>query len=165
MEDLTSLFDISKQIVDIIKQNYSYDVGPDSKLTNFTWNIEWQNEIYQLQLHLPKEWYWVEHGRNPSQKMPPVSAIEQWITAKRLVPHANSKGKVPSTRGLAFAIAKKIQKEGFYSPNHQGKHTLEDSLYEAGPLIDSLCITISDMLNKEVAADLTSIFDGLNSFK
>lgn len=164
MIDITSLYDISKKIVEIYKENLRKDnMLTTGALYNFTWNVEYNGEIFQLQLNLPKEWYFVEHGRKPSAKMPPVSAIENWIKVRRLVPRAKN-GKVPSTRGFAFAIAKKIQKEGFYSPNHTGKHTLERSLKEAEPYIEELCSTITNILNREVNQDLVTIFDGLKTF-
>ena len=45
-------------------------------------------------------------GRPPSSKMPPISAIKKWIEDKRIIPED---GNVTS---LAWAIAKKIQREG-----------------------------------------------------
>jgi len=47
-------------------------------------------------------------GRPPSQKMPPIEALKQWIIDKGLV----SGMKASSVTSFAWAIAKKIQKEG-----------------------------------------------------
>ena len=164
MIDVTSLYDISKQIVDIVKGNYIKDgMLPQGKLANFSWNVDFNGTLFQLQFMMPPEWKWVEIGRKPSAKMPPVDAIEQWIRVRRLVPRAKN-GKTPTTRGLAFAIAKKIQREGFYSPGHQGKHTIERSMEEAQPYIMELCNKMTEMMNKEVTGDLIQIFDGLSSF-
>lgn len=162
--DITSLFDVSKQIADLIRQNYLKEgMMPQGKLANFTWTVLYENNMYQLQLSLPKEWYWVEFGRNPSTKMPPVSAIEQWIVARQLVPKAKN-GKVPSIKSTAFAIAKKIQREGFYSPNHQGKHVIEKSLNEADPLVEKLCSIITEKMNAQVNKEIVSVFEDLKSF-
>ena len=163
--DITSLFDTSQQIVEIIRGNYIKEgMLPDGKLVNFTWTVAYDNNLYQLQLTMPPEWKWVELGRRPSTKMPPVNAIENWIKVKRLVPRAKN-GKAPSTKSLAFAISKKIQKEGFYSPNHQGKHVIEKSLKEAEPLVVQLCNLITNKLNDNVNKDIVTIFEGLNSFQ
>lgn len=163
--DITSLFDVSKQIVELIKQKYvSEGMLPQGRLASFSWNVAFENNVYQLQLMLPPEWYWVEFGRRPSQKMPPVSAIENWIRVRQLVPHGRN-GKTLTTRGLAFAIAKKIQKEGFYSPNHQGKHVIEKSLNSADPMITQLCNLITEKMNSTVKSDIVTVFEGLNSFK
>ena len=162
--DITSLFDISKQIADLYRENLLKDgMLETGKLYNFTWNVEFNGEIFQLQFNLPKEWYFVEHGRNPSQKMPPVDSIEQWIRIKKIVPRAKN-GKVPSTRSLAFAISKKIQKKGFYDPNHQGKNTLQRTLQDSSDYIKELANKISSLLSKEVSKDLVSIFDGMENF-
>lgn len=162
--DVTSLFDAAKEIVDVIRENYIKEgMSPQGKLANFTWTVNFNNNLFQLQLTLPPEWKWVEFGRNPSQKMPPVSAIEQWIQTKRLAPKAVN-GQTPSTRSRAFAIAKKIQKEGFYSPNHQGKHVLENSLNELQPEIEKLCNLIISKLEDGVNKEISSLFNGLKSF-
>lgn len=163
--DITSLFDTSKQIVDIVRANYLKEgMPPTGKLANFTWTVDYNNNLYQLQLTLPPEWKWVELGRRPSAKMPPVTAIESWIHIKQLVPKGKN-GKVPTTKQMAFAIAKKIQKEGFYSPNHQGKHVIEKSLQEAEPIIVELCNLITIKFNDSINKEIVTIFDGLDSFK
>lgn len=176
--DLTGLFDasnnagavesvykISEQIVEIIRSNYLEEgMLPQGKLANFTWNFSYDNNLFQLQLMLPQEWKWVELGRRPSAKMPPVTAIESWIHIRQLVPRGKN-GKVPTTRQMAFAIAKKIQREGFYSPNHQGKHVIEKSLHEAEPEIVHLCNLITNKFSTLINEDIVSIFDGLDSFQ
>ena len=163
--DITSLFDTSKQIVDIIRSNYIKEgMMQQGKLANFTWTVAFDNNLYQLQLMLPPEWKWVELGRRPSAKMPPVSAIENWIKVRQLVPQGRN-GKVPTTKQMAFAIAKKIQREGFYSPNHQGKHVIEKSMNEADPFITQLCNLITNKMNSTVRSDIVTVFEGLNNFK
>lgn len=164
MQDFTSIFDISQKIVDLYKENLLH-AGMETRgqLYNFKWNVDFNGQIYQLIFKLPPEWQWVEYGRRPSAKMPPVDAIMNWITVKKLVPRARN-GKVPTTKSLAFAIAKKIQKEGFYSPGHHGKFPLQKSLQEGTPYIQELANEISKLLMKEVKEDVIKIFDGLKTF-
>ena len=164
MQDFTSIFDISQKIVDLYKENL-LQAGMEARgqLYNFKWNVNFNGQIYQLVFKLPPEWYWVENGRRPSAKMPPIDAIMNWITVKKLVPKARN-GKVPTTRGLAFAIAKKIQREGFYSPGHHGKFPLQKSLQQGAPYIQELADEISKLLMKEVKEDVIKIFDGLKTF-
>ena len=167
--DITSLFDVSKQIADLIRQNYLKEkISPNGKLANFTWNVSYDGDLYQLQLMLPPEWYWVEFGRRPSQKMPPVDKIEEWVKnnlgTKKLVPKG-SKDIKRNPKQIAFAIAKKIQREGFYSPNHHGLHVIEKSLKEADPLIAQLCNMITEKLNSKVRQDVVTVFEDLKSFK
>lgn len=164
--NITNLYDAALKIINTIKENYKHDVGPDSALTNFTWDVEFNDNTFSLILHLPREWYWVEHGRNPSDKMPPVSAIRQWIEVKRLVPK-NFMG-VPMEKAktsMAWAIAKKIQDKGYYSPGHHGKHTIEDSMYESQEYINDLALEITKMVGQEVTDDLIHIADGMKNIK
>lgn len=169
--DITSLFDVSKQIADLIRQNYLKEgMMQQGKLANFTWTVAFENSIYQLQLMLPPEWYWVEFGRRPSQKMPPVDKIEEWVKTHlgttRLVPRGvNGKNVTRNTKQIAFAIAKKIKREGFYSPGHQGKHVIEKSLQEADPLITQLCNLITNKMNSTVRSDIVTVFEGLDNFE
>ena len=167
--DITSIYDVSKKIIDIIKQNYSNALSPNSKLANFNWNVEWQDGIYSLNLILPTEWYWVEHGRKPSTKMPPVSKIEEWVKTHlgttRLVPRGvNGKSVTRNTKQIAFAISKKIQREGFYSPGHQGKHIIEKSLNESSSIILEISRIITNKLSAVVNEEILTIFDDLDSF-
>ena len=55
--------------------------------------------------------------------MPPIDAIEGWVKIKPVVPNAIN-GKVPSSRQLAFLIARKIGREGI-----PAKRPLEATLY------------------------------------
>lgn len=161
MQDFTSIFDISQKIVDLYKENLlQAKIDERGQLYNFKWTVDFNGQIYQLIFKLPPEWYWVENGRKPSAKMPPVDAIMKWLTVQRWTPKARN-GKVPSTRGLAFAIAKKIQREGFYSPGHHGKFPLQKSLQEAAPYVQELADEISKLLNKPITEDLIHIADGM----
>ena len=186
--DLTQLFDasvsqdaikdiytVSKEIVDLIRRNYlSEGMSPQGKLANFDSVINYDGNLYQLQLMLPPEWKWVEYGRYPGPvNRKGIESIEQWINIKGLVPQARN-GKIPSTKSLAFAIAKKIQKVGYYTPSGatsiptfgaaRGKHVLEKSLNESETLIIQLCNLITEKINKGVNKDIIKIFDGLESF-
>lgn len=186
--DLTQLFDasvsqdaikdiytVSKEIVDLIRRNYlSEGMSPQGKLANFDSVISYDGNLYQLQLMLPLEWKWVEYGRYPGPvNRKGIESIEQWINIKGLVPKAKNE-KIPSTKSLAFAIAKKIQKVGYYTPSGatsipafgaaRGKHILEKSLNESETLIIQLCNLITEKINKSVGKEIMKIFDGLESF-
>lgn len=108
--DVTSLFEISRQIVEIVKKNYVQDgMLPTGRLVNFEWNVDFNGELFQLQFYLPKEWKWVELGRRPSDKMPPVSAIEQWITVRKIVPQAKN-GRYLQQEALHLQLQRKYRK-------------------------------------------------------
>ena len=71
----------------------------------------------EVSLHLPSYWYYIEHGRGPG-KFPPIEAIQNWMTAKHIVPREDR--TVPQ---VSYLIARKIAKEGT-----QGKHAAEGTI-------------------------------------
>lgn len=162
--DFTSVYDVSKQIVDIVKQNYAKEISSNSKLAQFTWNVEFENSIYQLVFHLPPEWYWVEYGRRPGPVgRKGLESIMQWMEVRGMV-QRGSNNKIPQK---VWAVAKKIEKKGFYGRNgeHHGKHILMKSINEADYLIKEICDIITMKLNGEVRTKIIDIFSDLNSFK
>lgn len=55
---------------------------------------------------------YIESGRRAGAKMPPISAIEEWIKVKPVLPYPMSNGKLPTTRQLAYLIARSISRNG-----------------------------------------------------
>lgn len=76
-----------------------------------------------ISISLADYWKYVEYGRKPG-KMPPLEAIENWITVKRIIPHPlqikSGKSVLPTVKQLSFLIARKIGRDGT-----QGKHYFE----------------------------------------
>ena len=92
-----------------LKDKISFKVDVSGKLSEVTFNA-------------PEYWKYANYGRPPG-KIPPVSAIEEWITRRRIVPESNT--STPNVTSLAYAIARKIGKEGT-----KGTKFLEKSLDE-----------------------------------
>ena len=86
----------------------------------------------------------LEAGRRPG-KMPPTKPIEEWIYARGLQKETDAK-----TRGFAFAIAKKIGKEGYGRPTppHKGFGSTTSNIYS-----DVLRAYIP-MLKKEIVSTI-----------
>lgn len=91
------------------------------ELKNFESYFVLDEEHFRIFFNLQEYWKWVENGRRPG-KQPPTSAIERWIEVKHLVPNPQD-NKIPSTKQLAFLIARKIGREGY-----EGKHPLENAM-------------------------------------
>jgi hypothetical protein len=51
--------------------------------------------------------YWMENGRRPSVKFPPIQAIKKWIKDKGIIAQGITENS------LAFLIARKIAREGY----------------------------------------------------
>lgn len=80
----------------------------------------------QLQLHLPPYAQYIEEGRGPG-KFPPPEAISQWITTKSIIPQEQN-GITPTTQQLSYLIGRKIAEQGT-----EGKHALEKTWAEVVP--------------------------------
>lgn len=66
---------------------------------------------FTISLELNHYWKYVENGRRAG-KMPPISAIENWIEIKPVLPRPMANGKLPTIHQLAFLIARKIGEVG-----------------------------------------------------
>ena len=69
-----------------------------------------------ISVSLADYWKYIENGRRAGAKMPPVSAIENWINVKQIVPHSmtlkSGKTVIPSVKQLSFLIARSIGQRG-----------------------------------------------------
>lgn len=109
--------DFGEEILALYKKELSdagYSTGKLYKTIKF--KVKAKNGNYLIELNLENYWKYIEYGRKKGAKMPPISAIEKWITRRNIVPRpqtlANGKKKVPSTPQLAFLIARSISKKG-----------------------------------------------------
>ena len=141
----------------------------------------WKGETLQLIFRLPEEWYYVEHGRKPTSGVTgkkwenPVEDILQWIRVKHIAPRSqmrsarvpSSRKSVPSTkqeRQMAEAIVRKIHREGFYSPGHQGKHLLEQAITETD-IKNRLRGILTDALGREIKVELGDLLASVGTKK
>lgn len=87
-----------------------------------SFKVDVSGKLFEVTFNAPEYWKYVNYGRPPG-KMPPVSAIEEWITRRRIVPESNT--STPNATSLAYAIARKIGRKGT-----KGTKFLEKSLDE-----------------------------------
>ena len=59
---------------------------------------------------MPEYGEYLEQGTKPH--FPPLTAIENWIRVKRIVPRQDTQGKLPTEKQLSYLIARKISEEG-----------------------------------------------------
>ena len=117
---------------------------------NIKFNLQVGDNFYEIVFAAPQYWKWAEDGRRPG-KMPPVSAIADWVTRRKIAPYSNKNGKLPTTNQLAFAIAKKIGRDGT-----TGIHFLEKSIDEQKSYWDD---KISEAISNDIIAELDSFFN------
>lgn len=69
-----------------------------------------------ISVSLADYWKYIENGRRAGAKMPPVSAIENWIKVKQIIPHSmtlkSGKTVIPTIPQLSFLIARSIGRRG-----------------------------------------------------
>jgi hypothetical protein len=71
----------------------------------------------------------IEYGRRPGQKRPPTKALTAWVLRKGLTRNAQA------AKGIAFAIARKIGRDGWPSPPNQPMRILEKAVDQLMPHI------------------------------
>lgn len=108
--------------------------------------IKWDGKVFELYFNLQEYWKYLEYGTRPH--FPPISAIEEWIKVKHIIPTTRT-GKVPTTKQLAFLIARGISKNGT-----KPAKTLQKTIDGADDLISALVSEISNQLEKEIDKEL-----------
>lgn len=143
--DLEPIKKIADQIVDIYRKQLESKGIPASGTLGDTASVEVEMNGTKLVVSLNLEHYWryVEYGRRPG-KMPPIDNIEEWIRVKPVVPNALN-GKVPTSRQLAFMIARKIGREGT-----KARRPLEATVYSDGfeSVMDAIKAEITKQLRQ-----------------
>ena len=80
-----------------------------------SYSVSTGNSGWVISVSLENYWKYIEYGRRPG-KMPPVSAIENWINVKQIIPHSmtlkSGKTVIPTIPQLSFLIARSIGRRG-----------------------------------------------------
>lgn len=101
------------------------DKNASNNLYNsINYSIKKGNKEFNVLLELNHYWKYIENGRKAG-KMPPISKIEEWIKVKPVLPRPNSNGTLPTTKQLAYLIARKIGLEGI-KPQPLLQQSLDD---------------------------------------
>ena len=91
------------------------------------------NSSWLISISLEEYWKYIEAGRRAGAKMPPVSAIENWIKVKQILPRPltlkSGKSVVPTIPQLSFLIARKIGRDGI-RPRPFFKQSFEEAKRE-----------------------------------
>jgi hypothetical protein len=78
-------------------------------------DIQVEDKIVTLSIQAEDYFKYVDKGRSPGSKMPPVQSIMKWIEIRGIKPRGIPKGKntlVRQKESLAWAIAKSISRNG-----------------------------------------------------
>lgn len=169
----TALDELAHELAEVYQRTLAEDgINASGELSKaaMQYRFTWKGDTLVLTFRLPEYWYYIEHGRNPTSGITgegwadPVGDIMRWIDAKHLVPQTPMRSaRVPAVkktlteeekkRHMAEAIVHKIHREGFYSPNHQGKHPLERSVVET-QIRERLVGILVDAYGEEIRVEL-----------
>lgn len=105
---------------------------------------------FEVKLELLEYWKYVEYGRKAG-KMPPISAIKQWIEVKPIIPRPNKNGKLPTINQLAYLISRKIGLEGT-----KGRGVLGERIENVNTVFWE---DIEDAILKDLGIQLDTIFE------
>ena len=105
----------AQTIVNRYKDKISeYASGKLYKTIDYT--ITSKSDSYLVTINLEAYWIFLEKGRRAGAKMPPVSAIENWIKVRKIIPRPvtlkSGMQMVPTIPQLAYVIARSIAKNG-----------------------------------------------------
>ena len=81
-------------------------------------SIQTNGETLEVKLETADYYTFVEKGRKPGGKFPPLNVIEEWIQDKR-IRRENRGGRLPTQKQLAFLIGRKIAEEGIKPGNYE----------------------------------------------
>lgn len=162
--DLTALYDLADECIEMYHQeiNAIQAIGYNKGLmkSTATWvQGDKENEI-KMQFILPDYYVFVEEGRLPSHRADNPQKVYQnilnWVRAKGITAQPKN-GKKPATQEqLAWAIYKKIHKQGYYGLDSHGKHPLKTTLQrmESANMKQRAADIIARTINKELHAEL-----------
>ena len=147
-ENLTRVLnDFGKFLVEEYKDNLILnDKNASDELYNsVSYKVETPaNGVFNVNISLLEYWKYIENGRRAGAKMPPISAIERWVEVKPVLPTAMSNGKLPTTRQLAYLIARSISINGI-----RPQPLLQQS-------VDSVMSVMLEFIEEAVAKDVNN---------
>ena len=150
---------VNKRITDLIEslaERYRANLAPhkaSGDSSKFTYDFRIEDNIFIVSFDLVDYWWYIENGRGPG-RMPPISAIEKWvekrIDIKPIIPDSRN-GKVPTTKQLAFVIARSIGEKGT-----SGTHALDKTIKSSDDIIEELKSELVTSIREWVISELNS---------
>ena len=113
---MKALNDFGKVIIDNYKSQLEAEQMNNGELyRTISYSVSTGTGGWVVSVSLENYWKYIEYGRRPG-KMPPVSAIENWINVKQIIPHSmtlkSGKTVIPTIPQLSFLIARSIGRRG-----------------------------------------------------
>ena len=142
--------EVTNELNDIVKdllQRYKDSIGEHNASGNLeksaSYRCTFNGKFFEVIFNLQDYWKYLENGTKPH--FPPIDAIERWVTIKKLIPRAGSNGKVPSTKQLAYLIAREISINGT-----KPTKLLQNTINSSDDLINAICDELTKQLEQEL---------------
>lgn len=132
--------DLLKKYTDSIKDSGHSASGDLVKTASYI--CKFDGRYFEVIFNLEEYWKYLENGTKPH--FPPTDAIEEWIRVKRIVPRTSGR-VVPTTKQLAFLIARGISKNGT-----QPTKLLQKTIDSNDDLINQLCDELIKQLEEQI---------------
>lgn len=102
----------AQRVVQIAKQNLvkKNKIAAGTLYNSVGFDVDPQTLI--IEFYYANEGKFVESGRRPNSKMPPITAIAKWAQQKRLPQFRDKKGRYISNEARAFLLARAIAIKG-----------------------------------------------------
>lgn len=135
--------EILNRYKDEIKNSGHYASGELANTASY--KVKWDGKYFELFFSLQDYWKYLENGTKPH--FPPIDKIEQWVRVKPIVPQAMN-GRVPSTKQVAYLIARSISIKGT-KPTQILQKTVDNADDLISALIDAIVNVLEQEVNKE----------------
>lgn len=99
---------VKEDFLDLLKQN---NMGGSNLAKTFKMTVNWTGKDYSIIIKIADYYKYIESGRKPGAKMPPLKVIIKWIGVRKIIPRKVN-GITPTVKQLAFLIGRKISRDG-----------------------------------------------------
>jgi len=145
MEVTQEIEQIAQELLNRYKENIAPNKASGDLENTATYKVTFDGKYFEITFKLQEYWKYLENGTSPH--FPPVSAIERWITVKHIVPKTIN-NRIPTTKQLAFLIARGISKNGT-----KPTKALQKTVDGADDLIERLIDAITNQLQEEINSE------------
>ena len=147
MEVTQDINNICADLLERYKQSLKYNnhIASGNLYNTAKYKCSFDGKWFEVSFILDSTWRYLENGTKPH--FPPLEAIERWVTVKHIIPTTNS-GKIPSTKQLAFLIARGISKNGT-KPTKLLQQTVDGADDLINLIVDEIAKQLQEEINKE----------------
>lgn len=142
MEVTQEITDVANELLEQYKRGLEANKASGKLISTAKASVQFDGRYFEVYFSLQDYWKYLENGTKPH--FPPIEAIEQWIRVKGLVPSSRS-GKTPTTKQLAFLIARGISKNGT-----KPRKILDNSVNQSDYILDKMVEVITNQLQEEI---------------